>query len=628
MSKNSDLKKEKFKLLSWSLFIGYMLFFLVTDFMVWPSCYNNKVFDMAFIAYCLHDVTFWIFYVIKYFVVVIIYFLNMQRILQYDPLDETGASYKKADRGIRTIVRHMLWWEGISVLIEIPGVLSAGKFSGGNIIPAAFIMQIIGTTGVVGVFTFVPFLARFEKWVYNIVPFKSDSKIHMGNTERGVLVAALNSYSQVLIVLGGFLCYSKTSMPVTDYILKAVGPQVIINTLLSTITTYQQFHGNANRIKNITEVLQAVAKNDFRNNVQNATSREEFGVMTASMNDFINETRELLSTIKNTTVESHDAAVELAEQTLVTENAVSKIVNSTDDMRSSVEKESVAFNQIKQSEEVISDSIKNLNKDVQNQITAVEQSSSAIEEMVSNIRSVTAILDKNSITVSELSDASTEGKTKIAKSVESADKILADSTGLLDASKIIQNIAEQTNLLAMNAAIEAAHAGEAGKGFAVVANEIRKLAEDSNKQGKVITDSLQKLQESIKEISFTTSAVQDNFNHIYDLTEQVHNQEEVIKSAMDEQSAGSTQVLEAVRMLSDISASVTDGSKTMLINNEQIESDMKVMSEAFDNFTATMGTVSQNADEINQAVQDTKNATEKNNTSIKQLKESVEKFVI
>jgi len=313
---------------------------------------------------------------------------------------------------------------------------------------------------------------------------------------------------------------------------------------------------------------------------------------------------------------------------MVTENAVSKIVNSTDDMRSSVEKESVAFNQIKQSEEVISDSIKNLNKDVQNQITAVEQSSSAIEEMVSNIRSVTAILDKNSITVSELSDASTEGKTKIAKSVESADKILADSTGLLDASKIIQNIAEQTNLLAMNAAIEAAHAGEAGKGFAVVANEIRKLAEDSNKQGKVITDSLQKLQESIKEISFTTSAVQDNFNHIYDLTEQVHNQEEVIKSAMDEQSAGSTQVLEAVRMLSDISASVTDGSKTMLINNEQIESDMKVMSEAFDNFTATMGTVSQNADEINQAVQDTKNATEKNNTSIKQLKESVGKFVI
>jgi methyl-accepting chemotaxis protein len=176
----------------------------------------------------------------------------------------------------------------------------------------------------------------------------------------------------------------------------------------------------------------------------------------------------------------------------------------------------------------------------------VAQSSSAIEEMLANIQSVTSTLVKNADNVTELIDASEIGRGGLQEVAADIQEIARESEGLLEINAVMENTASQTNLLLMNAAIEAAHAGEAGKGFAVVADEIRKLAESSGEQSKTISAVLKKIKDSIDKITASTDNVLNKFEAIESGVKTVADQEENIRNAMEEQGAGSKQILDAI----------------------------------------------------------------------------------
>ena len=207
-------------------------------------------------------------------------------------------------------------------------------------------------------------------------------------------------------------------------------------------------------------------------------------------------------------------------------------------------------------------------------------------------------------------------------------RIAEKSESLLEASEIIQNIASQTNLLAMNAAIEAAHAGEAGKGFAVVADEIRKLAEESNMQGKQIGVVIQESTENIKLLTETGQKAEETFISVYESVSKISEQEDLIVEVIREQREEGLRVIDSIKETEKITGDVRSGAAEMITGENQIVQKMQKLTEITRTTTDSMNEMASGAVQINNSVQEVNEITQKNERNIENLAEEVGKFKV
>ena len=279
-------------------------------------------------------------------------------------------------------------------------------------------------------------------------------------------------------------------------------------------------------------------------------------------------------------------AGEYAGDFKVLKNAVNAVVEN---VRSAVGQISESAAQFNEGSRVIAESSQTLASGAQQQSSAVQQVTASIEELSHSVESVKEAAHGADKLAKETSALAEQGGQAVQKSVEAMELIRTSSTQIGEIIQVISEIASQTNLLALNAAIEAARAGEHGRGFAVVADEVRKLAERSNKAAGEITSLIKESTQHVEQGAQLSSETGEALKRIVESAKATAAKIAEIATATVQQAANSEEVSKATQGIAQVTEQSAAGTEQMASSSQELGAQAQALRDLVSTFRCSAG---------------------------------------
>ncbi len=346
--------------------------------------------------------------------------------------------------------------------------------------------------------------------------------------------------------------YTETQKEINGIVLKIVIIALIVAAIF-VVTVFLIANSIGKRLRAMQGSIGALENGDFCAPVKNENAIREFSETCVSMENMRSRLQGVLAEVRK---KAEDVGI------------------TADDTMAKIQSGKTTVTDISQATSDLANGATMMAQDVQNTSDLVINIGNSVEQVLTsasaNMSMSKQVYDMSSSVQEQMESLQKEDKEtdRIAGEVQ---KSVNEMAGVVDdiskAAEAIIGIASQTNLLALNASIEAARAGEAGKGFAVVADNIKGLAEESDKSAKEITGMLSRISElsdrnkdltgKIKEATANESVEFDHMGTSFDemkkQLEETEEATETIEKLAESVNKDKDEIMNAVESLSSVS---------------------------------------------------------------------------